>query len=154
MSVGDILSEVEAAGVALRIDGGKIRIRFAQPEHREKLASQVAFLRAHRDEVASFLRKRAEIPCMPPGTHLLEWNLKEPPIAIQTCAIVTDPALFARTTVAQLGEALRNPKRWLGWSVPQLIDRLAQVGVTIALESGSSFPTPYRMEGHGRADRR
>jgi hypothetical protein len=31
--------------------------------------------------------------------------------------------------------ALAEPKRWVGWSVPQLIDRLAQVGVTVTLES-------------------
>ena len=35
----------------------------------------------------------------------------------------------------QLGVALAQPKRWVGWSTPQLIDRLAQVGVIVTLES-------------------
>jgi len=73
---------------------------------------------------------------VPPGVRLIEWKLKEPPVAVETCAVVTDTALFARTTLEQLRTALAQPKRWIGWSVPQLIDRLAQVGVIVALESG------------------
>jgi hypothetical protein len=146
MSVIDILTEVEAAGIALRVHGEKIRIRFPQPEHRSQLASQVAFLRAHRDEVATFLRQRAELPTMPSGTQLLEWNLKTPPVLIESCAIVTDPALFARTTISQLGLALADPRRWVGWTIPQLIERLAQVGVAVALESVISLTSPNGTE--------
>jgi hypothetical protein len=72
---------------------------------------------------------------MPAGVRLVHWNLKEPPVAIDTCSVVIDPALFARSTLEQLRVALAQPKRWVGWSIPQLIDRLAQVGVTVTLES-------------------
>jgi hypothetical protein len=72
---------------------------------------------------------------MPSGVRLVEWNLKEPPVAIETCAVVTDSAQFARSTLEQLRTALAQRKRWVGWSVAQLIDRLAQVGVTVVLES-------------------
>ncbi len=75
---------------------------------------------------------------MPEGVRLVRWKLKEPPIAMETCTVVTDPARFASTTLAQLKAALANPGRWVGWSVPQLIDRLAQVGVTVALEIDKS----------------
>lgn len=74
------------------------------------------------------------ISAMPPGVRLIEWELKGPPIAFETCAVVFDPALFAFTTLEQLRIALAQPKRWVGWSIPQLIDRLAQVGVRVALE--------------------
>ena len=50
-------------------------------------------------------------------------------------AVVTDPAKFARATLGELRERLTNPKRKYGWSVEQLIDRLSQVGVAVALES-------------------
>lgn len=56
-------------------------------------------------------------------------------MAIESCAVVTDTALFARTTLEQLRAALAQPKRWVGWSVPQLVDRLAQVGVLVTVES-------------------
>jgi hypothetical protein len=135
MSVSQVLGEVDAAGIALRLDGEKVRIWFPEHRQREELARQVAFLRAHREEVTAFLWTRAVVLAMPPGVRLLAWNLKKPPVAIETCAVVTDSALFARTTLEQLRRALAHPKRRVGWSVPQLIDRLAQVGVIVALES-------------------
>jgi hypothetical protein len=144
MSVSQILGEVEAAGIALRLDGEGVRIWFPEPQQREELAGQIAFLRTHRDEVAQFLRKRVAIPPMPPGIRLLEWHLKEPPVAIETCAVVTEPALFASTTLEQLRVELANHKHWVGWSVFQLIERLAQVGVTVALENDrSSEPAEF-----------
>lgn len=71
---------------------------------------------------------------MPAGVRLVLWNLLDPPVLIETCAVVTDSALFANTTLDQLRWALERPGRWVGWSVPQLINRLAQVGVIVALE--------------------
>lgn len=60
MSVSAVLNAVEAAGIALRLEGEKIRIAFPAPQQREELAGHVAFLRAHRDEVAELLRVREE----------------------------------------------------------------------------------------------
>jgi len=60
MSVTTVLNEVEAAGIALRLSGDRIRIRFPEPHQREMLASQVSFLRAHKDEVAEFLKLREQ----------------------------------------------------------------------------------------------
>lgn len=78
------------------------------------------------------------IPPMPPGVYLVEWKLKEPPIAIETCAVVVNSARFAKSTLEQLRIALTQPKRWVGWSVPQLLDRLAQVGVLVTLNNKSN----------------
>jgi hypothetical protein len=77
-------------------------------------------------------------PTKPLRIRVVEWNLKEPPIAIEYHAVVTNPAKFASGTLGELRERLTNPKRKYGWSVPQLIDRLAQVGVTVALEIDKS----------------
>jgi hypothetical protein len=137
MSVSPVVCEVEAAGIALRLHGEKVRIWFPEPQQRDWFAQQVAFLRAHRDEVAALLKARS-VPAVPPGVQLIKWNIKESPVAIETCAVVIDPDLFARTTLRQLGVALARPKRWVGWSAPQLIDRLAQVGVIVALRGNES----------------
>jgi hypothetical protein len=133
-----IIDELEAAGATLRLDGQKVRVWYPDEERRQALVEQVFTLRAHKEEVTAFLRTRGVIPAMPAGVRLVHWNLKEPPVAIDTCSVVTDPALFARSTLRQLGVALVEPKRWVGWSVPQLIDRLAQVGVTVTLEPRKS----------------
>jgi hypothetical protein len=137
MRVDETLVEIEQAGVGLRLDGERVRIRFLKPEQREELAHYVAFLRAHRDEVAKVLKCRLSIPRMPPGVTLVGWNLKPPPVGIEMSAVVTDPSLFARATLEQLRIAMAKPRRWVGWSVPQLLDRLAQVGVIVALDSQS-----------------
>lgn len=135
MSVTETLSEVEATGTLLLLDGDRIRIRYLEEQQRHELADQVAFLRAHRNEVAECLRTRATAPPMPPGVQLVHWNLKVPPVAIEMCSVVVHPAQFATSTLEQLRVALGEPKRWVGWSVPQLIDRLSQVGVVVVLSA-------------------
>jgi len=87
---------------------------------------------------------KLKITGLPPEVRLIEWKIKEPPVAIETCAVVTDSGLFARTTLEQLRIALLEPKRWVGWTLPQLIDRLAQVGVIVTLDEKSKG---LEMEG-------
>jgi hypothetical protein len=129
----ETVSRLELVGGTLTLDGN--RIRYSVPSEDSEARALLAELRKHREEVRTFLQARAVIPTMPPGVRLIAWELKEPPVAIETCAVVIDPALFARTTLEQLRTALAQPGRWVGWSVPQLIDRLAQVGVSVALDS-------------------
>lgn len=51
------------------------------------------------------------------------------------CSIVLDSMLFVRGLLERLTHPLVNQKRWVGWSVSQLIDRFAQLDVTVALEN-------------------
>jgi hypothetical protein len=128
-SAESVIQRIEMAGGVLALSGQRIRCRL--PEEQADLLDE---LRTHKEEVRLLLRERAQIPLMPPGVRLASWNLKDPPVAIDTCSIVTDPALFARTTLEQLRLALTNPKRWVGWTVPQFVERLRQVGVLVVLE--------------------
>jgi hypothetical protein len=64
-------------------------------------------------------------------------------VAIDSCSVVTDTALFVHSTLEQLRTALAEP---------ELIDRLAQVGLVVLLESTEK---PYerpdretRMKNH------
>lgn len=129
-----IVSRLEESGGTLVLDGE--RIRYTVPSGDAEARALLAELRKHREGVKAFLRARAAIPAMPAGVRLVAWELKEPPVAIEYHAIVTDPGKFARATLEELRERLTNPRRRYGSSVPQLIDRLAQVGVIVALESG------------------
>jgi hypothetical protein len=88
---------------------------YPNEERREGLASQVNLLRDHRAEVAAFLKTRGIIPAMPPGVRLVKWNLKEPPIAIEYHAVVTDPAKFARATLGEHGTI--NPAFKRGYQI-------------------------------------
>ena len=124
----EIVSRLEEAGGKLTLDGE--RIRYTIPAGDTEASSLLAELRKRKSDVARLLRTRRSIPPMPPGVRLIKWHLKEPPVAIETCAVVTNPVLFASTTLEQLRTAIAQPKRWVGWSVSQLIDRLAQVGTS------------------------
>jgi len=139
MDLPQIVSRLEQSGATLVLHGD--RIRYCVPSGDAEAHALLAELRKHRSEIAAFLRDRQRMPEIPQGLRLIHWNLKVPPVAIETCSVVTDPALFARTTLEQLQTALAQPKRWVGWSVPQLIDRLAQVGVVVALESKRAVTT-------------
>lgn len=129
----EIVSRLEVAGGKLRLDGECIR--YSIPSGDAEARDLLDELREHKPEVTDLLRMR---DATPPGVRIIGWNLKEPPIAIEYRAVVTDPAKFASATLGELRERLTNPMRKYGWSVPQLIDRLAQVGVTVALEIDKS----------------
>jgi hypothetical protein len=131
-----IVSRLEESGGMLVLDGD--RIRYSIPSEDAEARALLAELRKDREKVRAFLQMRAAIPAMPPGVCLVAWELKEPPVAIEYHAVVTDPGKFARATLEELRQRLTNPRRRYGWSVPQLIDRLAQVGVSVALEWGES----------------
>jgi hypothetical protein len=140
----EIVSRLEQSGGTLVLDGD--RIRYSIPSEDAEARALLAELRKDREKVKAFLRARVAIPTMPVGVRLVAWELKEPPVALEYYAVVTDPAKFARATLEELRERLTNPGRRYGWPVPQLIDRLAQVGVTVALESCVSEQTQNRRK--------
>jgi hypothetical protein len=75
---------------------------------------------------------------MPPGVALLSWELRQKPVTIiGTGEVVTDAGKFARMCLEQLRIALANPRRRLGWTAQQLLDRLGQVGVGVAIDTGN-----------------
>lgn len=128
-----VVSRLEEGGGRLVLDGD--RIRYSVPKGNPEAPGLLAKLQDRRTEVAAFLKVRSSLPAMPPpGVRLIRWNLKDPPIAIETCSVVTDPVLFAKSTLERLRVAIEKPRHWVGWSVPQLVDRLGQVGVIVAFE--------------------
>jgi hypothetical protein len=136
MQIEAIIAEMERSGATVMTAGENIRI--LPPANYRPSDEVLARLKENKSEALAYLKARSTLPG---GIRLVSWNLKEPPIAIEACAVVVDPTLFARTTLEQLRTALAQPRRWVGWSVPQLIDRLAQVGVLVTLESWGSGPT-------------
>jgi hypothetical protein len=146
-----IVSRLEESGGTLVLDGN--RIRYSVPSADAEAQALLAELRKRRSEIAAFLRDRQAIPEMPPGVRLIQWTLKEPRVAIETCSVVTDPALFARTTLEQLRAALLQPKRWVGWSVTQLIDRLSQAGVSCRGRARKECSRSLAGHGNGTPNR-
>jgi len=94
-------------------------------------APLVPELVARCEEIRRFLQDRAAVPSIPPKLRLLSWKLKPPPVMVETVSVVSDPANFAAETLKQLAVAVADP----AWDsiIPHLLDRLAQVGVALAL---------------------
>ncbi len=90
--------------------------------------------RCHPDPYAVAFEKTAqsEPQGMPEGVKLLCWDMKRPPVAIETCTIVNDVPLFIRTTMRQLECALKGDCLGAGnWPVRTLVERLESVGVKV-----------------------
>ena len=135
MTLADVVSEVEAAGVSLRLDGQKVHVSYPDSERREELSRQIRLLRNQRAEVVAYLRARSAISPMPDGVRLLRWELKPPPIALTRVEIVTDVSRFVTMTLLQLKAAIAG-KRYLAGnrSVRELIERLEDCGVVVQVE--------------------
>lgn len=147
MSVAEVVSEVEAAGVALQLEGEKIRVRYPDQERREELAWQIALLRDQRAEVAAYLKARNAIPPMPEGIRLIRWEPKQAPVILTQWAVVSDVLRFVQMTMLELRVALAGKRTLAGnHSVRELIDRLEQCGVIVGIlshdERGEEQITP------------
>jgi len=138
MSVLDVVSEIESAGITLRLDGEKVRVWYPNEERRAELAEQIALLRNHRAEVAAYLRARSAVPPMPDGVRLVRWRPKPAPIALTRVEIVTDVRRFVTKTLLELQAALIG-KHWLAGnrSVHELIDRLEECGVAVEVNQAA-----------------
>ena len=132
MNVGDIVSEIETAGVAFQLEGNRVHLEYPDDERREELAGQIAWLRTRRDEVIAYLKTRSAIRPMPEGVRLVSWVLKRAPVAVTRVEIVTDVSRFVTATLLQLKAALAG-ERWLAGnrSVRELIERLEECGVVV-----------------------
>jgi hypothetical protein len=127
MTVPELLNLIAARGGIVHLEGSRIRYDLAGDA-----AALVPDLIA-RCEIRRFLQDRAAVPPLPRKLRLLSWKLKLPPVMVETVSVVSDPADFAANTLKQLAVAVADP----AWNsiIPHLLDRLAQVGVVVALRS-------------------
>jgi len=135
MGPPELIAQIEAEGGELTLQGESICYKIPV-----QLKPLIVQLREHKADALRILHERATSAVvgqtLPQGVRLVRCEPKVPPVAIDTCSVVTDPILFIHTTIDQLRIALEQPKRCVGWTVPQLIDRLEQVGVLVTLDTG------------------
>lgn len=135
MNLVDIVSEVEAAGAAFRLEGEKVRVSYPDDERRKELAKQISLLRDHRTEVAAYLKARSAVPPMPKGVRLIRWESKAAPVAIDVCSVVVDVPKFIESELWALDSRLNNLRTIHGgFTVPQMLNRLAQAGLEVELD--------------------
>jgi len=127
LSAADLIRAVRDRGGQFLIDGDRLGVipRTAA----EPFAEQI---RQHKAELMAELSRR---PTMPVGVRLASWNPKAAPVRLSECSTVTDTERFIGTTLAQLDAKLIGKSWPVGnWPLSTLIERLAAVGVEIALD--------------------
>lgn len=63
--------------------------------------------------------------------RVVSWELRTPPIEIAGVGQITDTKTFADRTLERLQSLIENPKQRVAWTVSQLVQQLAQVGVVV-----------------------
>jgi hypothetical protein len=74
-------------------------------------------------------------PDMPKGVRLVRWEPIEAPVRLDVCSVVFDVPKFISSELRALDYRLNNP--WTihgGFTVPQMLDRLAQAGMEVELD--------------------
>jgi hypothetical protein len=78
----------------------------------------------------------AACPPLPQGVRLIRYAPQKPPVGIVQVRIVTDLDKFIRHYLAELDARLHNPVQIrAGGSVFEILDKLAEVGVELAIET-------------------
>jgi hypothetical protein len=131
MTAAEVLNAVENVGGSLALNGGYIK--YALPK---RAAWLVPELRQNREELIGLLREVQTPPPMPPGVRLLKWKPKTPPVAIVRMGIVNNVDKFIVATLRELRARLEGKNFLAGnWSLRELVERLEQVGVAVAIET-------------------
>lgn len=74
-------------------------------------------------------------PAIPKGIRLIRWEPKPVPVAIDVCSVVVDLPKFIESELRALDSRLNNPCTIHGgFTVPQMLDRLAQAGLEVELD--------------------
>jgi hypothetical protein len=93
------------------------------------------------------------LPAMPQGVRLVRWEPKAAPVAIDVCSVVVDVPRFIESELRALDSRLNSP--WTihgGFTVPQMLDRLAQAGVEVELEPKGGAFTAKSQNTEGEAE--
>jgi hypothetical protein len=134
MNAPEILEAVQNLGGSLVLSGE--RIQYVLPDSALWLVTE---LREKRDKLIELLRQNETPPPMPPGVRLLKWEPKNPPIAIVRMGIVSNVDKFIGATLRELRARLEGRDFPAGnWSLPELVDRLEQVGVCVTIQEALS----------------
>ena len=74
-------------------------------------------------------------PPLPAGVHLVSYQPKLPPVAVQPCIVVTDVELFIIHHLAELDARLNHPLQIrAGGGVYEILFKLQEVGLDLMLE--------------------
>jgi len=150
------VAEFESKGGEFTLNGPQVSVQYP-PEHRDTLAPILATLRANRTAVAALIRERycgvpapAQCPPVPLGVRLVKYAPKAPPVAVAPVSIVTDVDKFIRAYLRDLGQRLQHPGTHACASLPEILAKLAEVGLELALDGSTQIQSGREASGGER----
>jgi hypothetical protein len=87
---------------------------------------------------------------LPGGVRLIRYSPKKPPVAVAPISIVTDMDKFIRAYVRDLGQRLQYPGTHACASLPEILAKLAEVGLELALDGRQTDSAGAKGEPEGQ----
>jgi len=146
-----LLDQFESLGGRVTLAEGE-RLRCEFPKGMAEARTLLEAIRQHKAELLEILRERQaalgsaappECPPLPPGAQLVRYAPKTPPIAVQPCSIVTDVDKFIGAYLRDLAWRLAHPNTYACASLPEILAKLAEVGVELEIEQAEVPREPH-----------
>ena len=128
----DVLTELRRRGVTVAVDGNTLCLR----PKRALDDGLLARVREHKEEILRELTPQGadDLPKLPKGVRLVHYEPKQPPVMIESHAVVTDVQKFIETGLRELDARLHAPVQIRGgFGVFTILDWLAQCGVELEI---------------------
>jgi hypothetical protein len=145
----DLIEALQSVGVRFRIEGGRVRASLPKPTPSE-IISALESLRPYKADVRTLIEARmvaeplpneargvlasADPPPLPRGVRLLSYCPKSPPVAVTSISVVTDISKCLRSYLQDLEFRLEHPQARVCAPLSEILSKLAEVGVELALD--------------------
>jgi len=148
-----LLEEVRRLGGKFHLREDGVKVEYPE-EVREDMRPILDKLRQKRDEVCKLLYKQASgipappgCPPIPAGVRLKKYAPKPGPVLIAPWSLVAHPDQFIAACFRDLDWRLKHPKSYAAPPIPQILAKLAEVGVEVELEAGGLAAGKTRERG-------
>lgn len=144
LSAIDVIGRLTVLGCSVRLEGEKLKVQGPDlPEVRELVSE----LRGDRDAALAWLKDRESQPpnleelkaALPPGVSLVSYRPKEAPFAVAPVTVVTNAGKFFRAYLRDLRWRVENPDGYAAPPLPDILSKLAEVGVELEILSPSEM---------------
>jgi hypothetical protein len=150
LTISEAIETLESLGCTIQLEGERLKVR--GPEVPE-VAALVSELRAQREEALRLVRERGSAPptedevkrLLPLGVRVVRYAPKTPPVAVAPVSVVTNVGKFIRACLGDLESRLENPDQYSAPPLPEILSKLADVGLELKIEDAAGVPNAHGL---------